>query len=100
MVNLGKVCKPWRDVARLAWTIRKTICIHGQELANKKSVPFDMKKLEENAINKFVFAKSIGHSLTLFHLVFDDSTSMEGLKRVSLTALAQNCINLEYIDLR
>ena len=59
-------------------------------------ISFDFKKLEKNAINKLIAVKSIGHALTRLHLHFD----FDGKKRVSLTALAQNCFNLEHLDLQ
>ena len=98
-VNINQVCKRWRDVTRQAWSTRRSICINQEEMAftnsEGKYVQFDSRTPKENVIDKFLVAKNIGHALTRLELDFD-----MGDERISLTALAQNCFNLQHLDLR
>ena len=83
-----EVCKQWRDVARLAWSTRRSIRLYGRE---------EIKSGDEHQLTAIFTSKHIGHALTCFHLDYD---WLKAEKEPSLAALAQHCPNLEHLYLR
>ena len=83
---LCKVCKQWRDVARLAWSTRRRIIIFGCHI----------KSLDEHLLTTIFTSKHMGHALTHFEL---NRSWLETREDPSLAALAQHCPNLEHLNL-
>ena len=107
-----EVCKRWRDVARLAWSTRQSISINYKNKTQPtgdedfdRGIYFTLS--HEHVLTDLIATKHIGHALTrlelhgVHHSSMDSSEiSISDDEGLSLTALAQHCPNLEYLDLR
>ena len=117
------MCKRWRDVARLAWSTRQCLRIKHK---NTKLTSYDdltqrrtyFTSSSKHVLTNLIAAKHIGRALTRLefsgsYLMHSDSDSSDTSSDasmddddddddygLSLTALAQQCPNLEYLDLR
>ena len=80
-----KVCKQWRDMARLDWQTRKCIRIN---------VNINNKLPSDQMLNTMITSKRIGKALTRFELFVPEW--IEG-KQLSFTAIAQHCPNIEHV---
>ena len=103
-----KVCKKWRDVARLAWSTRPCIRMNRRNMTRTGSEDTALGIFrtyfttpDQHVLDKLVATKHVGHALTTldlsgYSLLFDTTQK----KSVSLAALAQHCFNLEHLNLR